>query len=465
MGNTKSFLTLYTPYLRFEVDGKVIEISPGDIVSLTVMNQYDTASYSMIRLRLYADISMLRALMEKPDKIKLKGRFDGSIYRQESDQSPIPVKPVKSIELSHDVYIEYKNTPTSEMDNYENGLPRTTDNDLNVNKKVAIEVYCYEKELIHRMNSRAPSVFKSVTMHTLIEALFYRAKIWDVINEDNYTFSFPENGTRYDQVLIPNLTVLEALSFLDKVYGLYSNGGCFFGDITGLYLIDLTVDSKKHTFQPIYVKSYESTDDTSGMMEIVNDSFVSYKMQTAFSGVSILSESDIEKTLQPHTIISENVDTLDIRESQLGFLGDIGETSKRSQLAIYNDRRFSAMSDNLRVHDRNLGIESEIWSDYIDPKIVLNKYPSKFTASARVARIYERMTRVDVSGFGWDIRRITPSTRYNLVFESPIRGLHMNRSYRASYVCHTIEPTSQNLFAATTTMSLCSNQKKYKEGA
>ena len=73
------------------------------------------------------------------------------------------------------------------------------------------------------------------------------------------------------------------------------------------------------------------------------------------------------------------------------------------------------------------------------------------------ARIAERITRIDISGTGFDAFALDVNTRYNVIFDSPIRGLNVNQFYRASRVIHTITNTGSGLFGVQTTMTLCSN--------
>ena len=53
-------------HLRLVInESEVINISNGDIVSLSILNQYDEKVHPMIRLRLYSDISLLQKIMPK----------------------------------------------------------------------------------------------------------------------------------------------------------------------------------------------------------------------------------------------------------------------------------------------------------------------------------------------------------------------------------------------------------------
>lgn len=414
-----TYSTLYRINLRFVIDGTDnISISNSDIVSISIINQYDTKTYPMFRLRLYSDITLLQTLTSRVSSIEIRGSIDGGIYKLESNQSPILISPTQSIPVSLKVYMEYKNTPTSDMDKYVNGIPKSTD--LYSNNKVPIELYCYNYNMIHKMSNRPQMVYKNMNIPTVINSMLNHCGI-------NYkSIDSIKNQTRYDQILIPNLSMLESLSFFDVIYGLYPKGGMVYGDIDKLYICDLATNNSTVPI-PIYIKSYQSSSDTSGMMKTSQG----YFMQTESSNVSVISESDIEKVLLSESIIASNVNNLTIKKEDL-----------------------PAVKESMKS---NNGLITPTLIGNISPEIIIHKKPNEYVASMTAARINEKITRVDISGGGFDITRMKPNTRYNLIFESPIRGMNMNDNYRASFICNTITPTSQELFTANTTMSLCKN--------
>lgn len=409
----------YRINLRFVInESEVINISNGDIVSLSILNQYDEKVHPMIRLRLYSDISLLQKITEYPDAIEIRGSMDGGIYRIINNETPTLVKPVKSIQISHKVYFEFKNTPTSTMDQYQNGLKKSTD--LNSNNKVPLELYLYNYKLIHGMNDQPQQVWKNMNIPTIISSMLDHCGITD------YHIDITHNQKRYDQLLLPNLSLLESLSFFDIIYGLYPKGGIVFGSIDKLYICNLDVNNNTAPI-PIYVKSYRTSYDMSGLSKTPQG----YYMQTESACVSILSESDIEKVLTSETLIATNVNSLKINREDL-----------------------PSLKDDMKKHN---GLITPSFVNTISPTILLHKYPNEYVASMTAARINEKITKVDVSGSGFDITQFNPNTRYNLIFESPIRGIDVNVPYRASFVCHTITPTSQELFSSSTTMTLCTN--------
>lgn len=424
MVDQNKYSVLYTVNLRFVINGvENIAISSGDIVSISIMNQFDTATYPMFRLRLFSDLSILQSLTDNPDNIELRGSFDGGVYRMggTNNEEPVLVYPTQSIQIALKAYIEFKNTPTSKMDQYVNGLPRTITDELNVNNKVPIEIFGYDDKLIHRMRDQAQAVFKDMTIESVIKAMLSHCNIQKMQLDPII------NQKRFDQILIPNLSMIDAFSFFDVTYGLYPKGGMIYGGLDKLYLCDLS--SSNHTTPlPIYVHSYQSNSDMSGMM----NTQIGYFMQTEFANVSILSESDIERVLNAERIHSVNVNSLDDSVVELQFYKDSSES----------------------VHN---GLITTVTSDNISPTLLLHKSSNPYVATMTAARINEKITRIDVSGVGFDISVMKPNTRYNLIFESPIRGLNMADAYRASYLNHVLTTVGTNRFIAQSTMTLCRN--------
>lgn len=418
MNDNVAYSVFYKINLRLLVDNKNYQISNSDIVSISILNQYDTKTYPMFRLRLYSDLTLLQTLTDNPDSIELRGTIDGGVYQISTNESPTLVKPTKSIPVGLKAYIEFKNTPTSEMDKYENGVLKSSD--LNVNNKVPIELFCYNFDMIHAMSDQPQAVWKNMNIPTIIQSMLSH------VNIRNYEFDIPINQKRYNQVIIPNLRMLESLSFFDMIYGLYPKGGMVFGDIDKLYICDLDVNNNTQPI-PIYVRSYKNNSDTSGVFKNSNQ----YYMQTQFSSVSILSESDIEKILKSETVISYNVTNFNINSTDIKALKET-------------------------VKSNNGLVTSELINS-ISPEIIIHKGLNEYVSDMIASRINEKLTHIDVSGAGYDITQFKPNSRFNLIFESPIRGMNMTTVYRPEFVCHIITPSSQELFSASTTMSLCTN--------
>lgn len=413
MSTTDKFVTLYKPNISLVLPNDTISVSNSDIVSVAFIHNFDTMTYPIIRIRLYSDISVIQTLCESPNDIEVRGSFAGMIYKMNDEKkSPVPVSHVKEISFKLKGYIENKNIPTSKFDQYEFGIKKTTD--MNTNTKVPIEVYCYNDRLIHLMKQKAPSIYKGISLTTVISDMLSRNSIYD-FEIDPLT-----NQNRYSQVLIPNLNLIQALGFFDKNYGMYRKGAMVYGDLDKLYISNSDVNNNT-TPIPIYVESSKSNSDMCGM-KLINKK---YQMTTMAGFVSVKTETDIERVLNGRYLADINLTTMKANTEELTDL--YATTSGYAKLK------------NIEVPD------------------ILHKSKNEYVASSYVARLNENITEVDISGTGFDISRMNVNARYNLVFTTPIRGLDINKVYRASYVCHVLTNLDSDLFSAQTTMNLHTN--------
>lgn len=409
------YVTMYTPSLNLLVNNETINLSNSEIVSISFIHNYDTASYPIIRLRIYADLTKIQQICENPDSILVRGCLNGGIYKmnQNTENESTLVKAVKSINISLKAYIEMKNIPSSTYDQYEDGKKK--ESDLNVNVKSPLELYCYNEQLVHYMKKRANSIYKDTSIGTVLHDILQQANVYNA-EIDPIT-----NPKKYNQVLIPNMNIIQSISFIDYYYGLYKKGGMMYGDLDKLYIANTDVYNGT-TPIPIYVESYKNNNDSSGMTRINND----YQFYIMAPNVSIRSESDIERVLHGPKLAAINL--MDMNDIDIVELTNLFEEIKSLSL-----------------------------SENIETPNLLHKTQNKYIGTSYVARLDERITKVDVSGTGFDIMRITPKTRFNLIFASPIRGIKIDKQYRATFVCHVLTSTDSGKFIAQTTMNLCTN--------
>lgn len=434
MANKNKFSVLYKINLNIAVKGVECEnfpVSASDIVSISLINNYDLSSYPIIRIRLFSDISVIQKLTKYPDNIYLSLNMLGNVYQMnnEDNKSPVPVGPASNIQFSLKGYIENKNIPTSIMDQYDHGLKK--DDVLNIDKKVPIEIYCYNDTLINFMKQKAKSIFKSMSITTAIETMFR--------NQGIVKFSIDPliNQEKFNQLLLPNLTIMESLSFFDAMYGMYPKGAMVYGDIDKLYICNSDAYNGTKPL-PIHVASFKNDSDMGGMREIN----YGYQMSTKAENVSVITETDIEKVLNGEKINDINLSTLNTTSTALS---KIYKQSMPQQVGrVQRDIRAT-----------KLYLKNNFTS--IETPDILHKSRNNYVSSMVAARITEKVTKVDVSGVGFDIGKMKINTRYNLIFDSPIRGLSMGDFYRPTTTIHVLTNLDSNLFIAQTTMNLCNN--------
>lgn len=409
---------------------KNISMSSSDIVSISYIHNYDKATFPIIRVRLYVDLTMFEYIADYPDDIYVVLSYDSVVcnmnYQQNNGNGNVQIVDAgTSTSIRYKAYLENKNTPTSIMDSYDQGIEK--DSDLNTTRKVPLTLYCYSKDMIHTLKSKSNCIYRKMDITSILTDMTY--------NSNYKIFMDPiKNQTKYDQILLPNIDVKQSFAFFERNYGLYPKGGLLYGDQDTLYLIDTDVDSGDAPI-PIYVESYKSASDLGGLRKR-STTYPKYWFNTKAENVSVITETDVEKVLNSPFINDINVNT--------------GKSNSVPLSKVFTDLDSDELkrTDLLKEIKKNL----KIWTPD-----TLHKSNSPFISSTNAARISERVTRVDLSGVGFDVFAITPRSRFNLVFESPIRGASINQRYRATSMVHTFTNLSADYFIAQTTMTLCSN--------
>ena len=162
-------------------------------MSISFIHNYDTATYPIVRLRIYSDLTTIQKICEHPNDIFVRGVLNGGIYKmnQNDDSEPTLVKAVSSINIMYNAYIETKNIPSSTFDQYEDGKKK--ESDLNVNVKSPLELFCYNQQMIHNMKKRCNSIYKNTSIGTVLQDILHQAGIYADI--DPVT-----NSKKYDRL-------------------------------------------------------------------------------------------------------------------------------------------------------------------------------------------------------------------------------------------------------------------------
>lgn len=406
----EKFSTLYKISMSLIVGETVMQIDNGSIVSIAIVNNYDTMTHPIIRVRLYPDLSVVRTIAADPSNVQMRANLDGGVYKISDNTSPVLVAPARGISFKQKVYFENKNIPSSYMDNYIDGEKR--DSDLNTDIKVPFEFFCYNEQLIHYLKQRTESIYCNMSLQSVVDDIFTRNSI------TNCTVDPFDNQTKFDQILIPNLCITDALGFFENAYGLYRKGGLFYCDLDHPYLCNSDVNAATQSL-PIYIYNAKSNDDSGGLRKIDN----AYYMSTKAQNISVTSETDIERTINAKQTVSVNVNDMTVDVSSL---------------------------ENL-YEPLNVDV-----SDISTPNI-LHKSVNTFLPSIRNARISEKITNIDLSGVGFDIAKLRVNSRYNVMFDSPLRGMKIASFYRATFACHVLTNMDADLFIANSTFNFRSN--------
>ena len=190
-------------------------VPAADIVSISIIHNYDVAMYPIIRVRLYTDLSYLQQMTDDPDNIGVILTFNGNVYKMNKNDasdgngSLQMVDGSKSWSVCLKAYIENKNALTSKMDSYDHGIKK--DSSLNENIKVPVTLYAYDERIINYMKFQVQGIYKNMDITSIIESVTNTTTDLDM--------DPVQNQTKYDQVLLPNISARDTIMFFDRKYG------------------------------------------------------------------------------------------------------------------------------------------------------------------------------------------------------------------------------------------------------
>lgn len=392
-------------------------LSNDDVVSLSIINDYDYATFPIIRIRLYIDIDKYTYINDDPNNLTVLIECNPSVNKiNQTDSGATYTKVYCSGSVAFGMngtlngYVETKNNAYTKYDNYQMGTER--DSSLNTNNKVPITIYCYDAELVRAFKQKVPGIYKNTSLQYIVN---------DMVNKCGITknnIMLFDNSEKFDQVLIPNLSLMEAISYLDTYYGLYEHGTQMYCDnFNGLFLGPATPTNSNGTTMNIRVASYKAGDSFSGV--IWTDANTS-SYQTPDTSVVIKSQTDLEQATNSQIFGSMNVATYESVETYLE------ETFKNSDLT------------NITTPD------------------IIHKSKNKFIPSMYKARVNERNTRIDLSLNGYVLMNGFDSrTGFSFTFDNPIRGIDIGRVYRPMNATHVLTNIGSGVFDIQSTFQLC----------
>ena len=407
------YQVMYKVTMSLSVNHKNYTVSPSNIVSISIMHQYDTMTFPMIRIRLYCDLELIQNVSEYPDEVEVIGNFDAGTYLWKDEQTkPTLVTGATNFAFNMKAYLENKNLPTSVMDQYRDGKKITLD--LNETPKYTMELYCYNQALVYYLRRQTESIYHNMALSSIIENMLSRGNI------TKYKMDPLNQNQCFDQVLIPNLSLMQSLAFFDTYYGMYEKGAHVYGDLDQLYITNASSELYGNLI-PIRIAESKSNTDIAGLKKY-NDS--TYEMYLLFNNITILSESDIERILQAEHIGAVNVNTLEIQTSSLEELYRYKTNEIDGEMSLPN---------------------------------LLHKHQNPFITSSLAARVKEKITKIQITASGFDVATMKVNTRYNLLFDTDNRSRDIRGLYRPSFVNHVFMNQNDDLFLPVTTMQLCKN--------
>lgn len=390
-----------------------IDISPERLTGINIMEDFETMFFPLLSIVLTVEDSVYYDIMKYKDECKIFLRIDKFAREGDSDEKLLKREFINGKfliimdESDLDFYSKTKQKKNS--DDYKTKIKEDT-NDLS-NATNTIKFYLFP-ESIDGTKKNVNKIFKNCTVTDVVSWLFYNAGIKNLLMKQ------PDNLKIYDELIIPPLSTLKALSFIDTYYGIYKKGSMMFFGLFYNYILPYegkcSVIPEGETKREVdLIVPGSETNSYSGVLKDTTDSEISY------IAVKYNTIVPINNSISNDYINANNIQSIDSYENVTKVLKSGAKHRKKSNFIKF----FENKTEN-------------------------EDLPFAYIAQTNAMSEGFRMTFSDT-----DVSLFTPYKRYNIIFEDS----NYTREYTGNYVLSSISHTfnsSGTEFSVVTDISI-----------
>ena len=239
IGNTISYLYKVTEfYLLFPTEE--IELLPEALTHLAIFNDYEQNVLPITQINVTMSREAYFKLIAQKDKVKIRLRIQKYYTR--------------SVDGKESLKSDYINDTFSIIlnDNDENMYRVLTDQKTTTKKRSEleaiqhnndrdVELFLYKLDIVKNIRSMVNVILKDCTITDAITYILHKSGI------SNTLLAPVTNTNLYDQIIIPPLSVVDALYWLDYFYGIYRYGTMFYFDLNRNYIMPYS--GRSHVYE------------------------------------------------------------------------------------------------------------------------------------------------------------------------------------------------------------------------
>ena len=385
----------YMPrFLRFTSPNKKdIDIPVERINELFIETNYEEYYFPVIRIKIVVNSDDYYEILERKNNCKINLRVDKIYFVSNTNDSATSVtrKYINSqFELILDENSEDLLKSIKEDENSSDYTRKTRD---------------IKNDLSKTMNEVTLYLFKSNISGTkkLVNTVLTECNVADAVsyiatkaNLTNVVMAKPDNIKIYDELLIPPMSAIKALEFVDLYYGLYKEGSLIFFGVNNTYIIPYngrcvaySKDEKRITNIVIPKLTNVSHDITLGELDKMYDKVKSYIIADPLS-LNIQNQSISNDFINANNI--EAVDSYD------------NEKVTTDSKAITRDENFV--------------------------KVVENKTMNPYFANIYANQAKAKSVMISLRLKDYDIELLEPNKEFNVIFEDT----NFTKKYNGRYV-------------------------------
>ena len=371
----------------FPSEGKQYPIEKGLIKSIMVERDYENDFFPVIRLDLSLNTAFYHKIIANKLDVKFRMRLQKYIY--DTNNNPKVKKDVFNTIFSS--FID-EGTPFLDKKEYEEANKvAVLDKDGQIPTTIGgndITFYLFKESNLLNSKKIINTVLSSANMTQTLTFLLSKAGISDVLMVPL------DNKNNYNEIILPPLTVLGNMIYLDNQYGFYKDGTLIFFDIDCVYIIDKSGKCKAFR-KGEYKKTVITVRDTINPQSLMPGSY-----------------DDTEKK-----IIYVNIDPRDVAISNMTVIKDQIDGNNR---LLINPASGATAVIKPKTVQRGEGTY----------KVLYKKYNNPFINSSEQKRVESDNRVINVTMSDIDIDAFTPNKEFTFTFEDIVINKQMGGNYR-----------------------------------
>lgn len=214
------------------ISGGATNIPTERVVGFSILHDYIHHFFPIIKIELVLEAELFYNIVKNKNEAKFSLRIDKFFFNGDNDKSLYR----KFIDDVFEV-IQDENEEDMEAslrrDEAESNYRNTTNSQLNrmeaATNKVAFHLS--KASIINGTKVNINKLLLKVNVVDCISYLFTEAKI------NNLVMAPPDNTNKYDYILLPPMSMLKSLQFLDTYYGIYKASSIMYFGIDYTYII------------------------------------------------------------------------------------------------------------------------------------------------------------------------------------------------------------------------------------
>lgn len=373
----------------------IINIQTIRVKEFYIEENFETHMFPLFRINILMEDENYYTILRNKENCQLYIRIDKYYTLQENPQKSVYKRFINGI---FDIIIDDDREDLQILDKkgeMKDSFELIKDNEINELDEdyQEMEMYLFTSA-VKTTKGNVNKIFDNITILEAVQYLMSTSQI------NNLLMAQPDNDTVYQTLIIPPMSILKALSFLDFYYGIYKTGTMIWFGLNNTYIIPYSSecraykkDEKKITTIVINNKSDTFHSIIHGRIHNDNYTFV-----TADGNSMNIESSSISNDY----INANDLQTIDSYDGSIDLV---------SSDATAIDKNFSKFFENKTMN-----------------KYISNMYASQTAALSTVISV--RLANVDIDDF-------TPNKQFKFLFEYSEYSKKYNGTYLLSQLAST----------------------------